>query len=434
MKKMLKYIAYFNALVFPVLLSVSCGREETVAFRPLDLVETAVSDTASPAAACLRGYADLGNAGAIAVFGGFEETAVLAEKLLTCDKFDNIDAKERPDGLPDFSGETVMPVFDAVNAPYTDYMAAANEDFIRELAVKGFLSMISGHCASSAFDHGSSASKPRAKMVIFSSSLMSEFGIHDIDCLTAAAGISTGVLDPVTSAVKHVFRHADTLSNIGVWAESNVVSSGVYGNVFRDIRSACWDRHSHEYRDWARTSEIVCLSPEPGSDAGESVRRFFDAYLSADYHTPLSGVILDDFTRSSEVDSLNAALDGILMSETRESEIYRQLIVPGFRFISPVETLAEDCYRWLRENGRFTHLVALPGMSGYMTVVSSEVQGGYLDKDGWLDPEFKYNRAPGSGVETFRFIPLSQSYFSAAAMERMKELAPETYKRLIYVY
>ena len=102
--------------------------------------------------------------------------------------------------------------------------------------------------------------------------------------------------------------------------------------------------------------------------------------------------------------------------------------------MSPVETLTEDCYLWLREHDRFTHLVAYPAVSGYMTVVSSEVQGQLLDKDGRLGDDYKYNRAPGSDVETYRFIPLSQSCFSKEELHKMQGLAPETYKRLVYVY
>lgn len=433
--KMTRFNTYcMSGAVLSVLLLVSCRREENVNFQPVGLAVEAVSDTASAAAGSLAGYQDVGNAAAIAVFGGFEETAVLAERLLTADKFDNVDAKSRPDGLPDFAGETVMPVFDMVNAPYVGYISSMNENFVRETAVKGFLSALSGHCASSAFDHGHSAVKPRAKIVILSSSLMSGYGSRDIEYIIRNAGLSAGVLNPVESAVSHVLFKADSASNIGVWAANEIVSSGVYGNAFRDIRSECGNRHSEKYLEWAETSEIVCLSPDYGPDAAGNVRSFFDAYLSANYRTPLSGVIIDDFTHACDVDSLNIALNGILLSESPESEIYRQLIIPGFRFVSPVETLAEDCYGWLRENGRFTHLVAMPAMTGYMTVVSSEVQGESLDAGGWLDPEFKYNRAQGSGIETFRFIPLSHSYFSEKDQETMKALAPETYKKLIYVY
>ena len=432
--KMFEFKIYCLAFMLPLLLLASCGREERSDFQPVRLAADAVSDTASAAFKSLSGYQNVGNAGAIAVFGGLKETAVLSERLLTADIFDNIDAHKRPDGLPDFAGETVMPVFDMVNAPYTDYIGAMNENFIRETAVKGFLSMVSGNCASSAFDHGQSASKPRAKIVLLSSSVMSEYGCHDIEYIVSASGMHAGVLNPAESSLSRIFSRASQASNVGVWAASDVVSSGVYGNVFREIRAEYEDKHSDSYREWARSSEIICLSPDAGNSAEENVRRFFDAYISANCRVPLSGVVIDDFARASEVDSLNQALNGILLSETQESEIYKRLVIPGFRFVSPVETLTEDCYMWLRNHDRFTHLVAQPAMTGYMTVVSSEVQGASLDENGWLEPEFKYNRAAGSEIETFRFIPLSQSYFGGEDLEMMRRLSPETYKKLIYVY
>lgn len=432
---MLKCDAYIlKAAFLPMLALFSCSRVETEDFVPTELALTAVTDTSSMAWKALSGYCDVGSAGAVAVFGAPDETAVMAEALLTADMFDNIDAKTVPDGLPDFAGETVMPVFDMTNAPYQGYFDTADEDFLRELAVNGFLSAVSGFCSSSAFDQRCSAAKPRAKILILSSSLMSLYGSRDIEYVISGAGMETCALNPVESAVSHVFSNAAQASNIGVWASGGIVSSGVYGTVFKDIRSRYTEKHSPDYKEWAAASEIVCLSPETDGSPEDCVKAFLDAYLSSDYHVPLSGIIMDDFTEAARVDSLNAALDTLLNGDSAVISAYRGAVAEGCRFVSPVETLTEDCYLWLREHDRFTHLVAYPAVSGYMTVVSSEVQGQLLDKDGRLGDDYKYNRAPGSDVETYRFIPLSQSYFSKEELHKMQGLAPETYKRLVYVY
>ena len=423
----------FAALLM-LLLAVSCGRKPAADFVPSPLAEAAVSDTSSTAYKTLCGYGDVGNAGAIAIFGGFEETAVMSEKLLTADMFDNIDAKTSPDGLPDFAGETVMPVFDAANAPYSGYFDSVNEDYIREIAVKGFLSMLSDRCSSSAFDRGLSAVKPRAKLVILSSSELSDYGYEDIEYIVSEAGLGVGVLNPVMSSVSHLYQELAEVSNIGVWASRDIVASGVYGSVFSAVRRDIAGRKDSPSAAWADSVEMVCLSPEPGDSPCASVKKFLDSYLDAEYSIPLAGVIVDDFVRASEVDSLNIAADSLMAPGNPESEKYGSIIAPGFRFVSPVETLASDSYLWLRHNDRFTHLVSRPGITGYMTAVSSDVQKQFMDADGWLAGDYKYNRAPGSEIETFRFIPMSQSCFDDESMERMRILAPETYKKLVYVY
>ena len=431
---MLRYCSYIPACVLIFLLQVSCNMKETEAFRPVAIAETALSDTASLWHKAMDGIPYGGKTGAIAVFGGFDETSVLSETLLCADMFDNIDGKNVPDGLPDFSGETVMPVFDIANAPYSGYITMMNENFLREAALKGFLGASSDHCSTSIFDSSLSADKPGAKLFIFSSSILAGYGCQDVEYLLSVAGLDTGVLNTVESAVSYLFSRASQLSNIGVCASRDIISSGVYGNVFRDVRNPYTDRHSEKYRPWAEAAEIVCLSPEMTGSAMDMVRKFFDSYMAAEYTTALSGVIMDDLTECAKVDSLNMAADSIMRSPLPEMEVYKKLMAPGFRFLSPAESIVSDSYNWLRANDKFTHIVAWPSAEGYVTAVSSEVGPGNLDGNGMLSDEYKYNRAQESDIETFRVIPASQGCFTEEQMQRMKLLAPEIYNELIYVY
>lgn len=431
---MLKNGVNIQAVILTLLSLSACHHEDVSEFIPVPIVGTALSDTSSVWYKAAGNAPSGGKDGAIAIFGGFDETAVLSEVLLTADIFDNIDGKQEPDGLPDFAGETVMPVFDVVNAPYPGYFGQMNEDFIRETAVKGFLVSASGHCSSSIFDSALSASKPSAKLFILSSSVLAGYGFQDIEYLASAAGIGSGIFNTVSSSVSELFMKASGPSNIGVWASRDVVSSGVYGNIFRDMRESRTKRHAPEYADWAEASEIVCLSPDMSGSAFENLRRFLDTYIAAEYDRPLSGVILDDATAYGIVDSLNIAADSLKASAAPEAEAYKKVMAPDFRFVSPVECVAMDCYAWLRENGRFTHLVAWPEAKGYVTAVSSEVGPRNIGADGLLADGYKYNRAQDSEIETFCIVRLSQSCLTPQQALRMKSLAPKTYNELIYVY
>ncbi len=431
---MLRIHSYFAALLLSVLIPVSCHRSEPSGFLPVQLAEAAVADTSSAGFKCMSAYDDSGNDGTIAVFGGFDETAVMTEILLTADSFDNIDGTFSGDSLPDFAGETIMPVFDVVNAPYSGYFGTMNEDFIRETALSGFLASVSGSCSSTAFDRSLSRTKPKAKMVILSSSLMAGYGAADIDYVVSAYDKNIGVLNTVSSALSCLVSNACGPANFGVWAAGDVVSSGVYGNCFNEMKSGYQDRKSADSPEWLKTSEVVCLSPEMSDSAAVNVLAFLDRYIDAGYSAPLAGVIMDDPLATCQVDSMNAAVAEIMSSDAPLYEEYRQILSPGFEFISPMETVVSDAYRWLRKNGRFTHLVAWPDIDGYITVPSLEVGGRFIDSDGYLLDDFKYNRAPGSGAATYRFIPLSHSALCPDLAKRMEQLAPVTYKKLVYVY
>lgn len=431
---MLKLGIYIKAALPALLFFAACSRDQSDVFVPAALAGTAVSDTSSVWHKALFCSPEAADGGSIAVFGGFPETAVLTESLLTADMFDNIDGKLCHDGLADFAGETVTPIFDMVNAPYQGYFDRMNEAYIREVAVKGFLTAVSDRCSSSVFDRSFSASKPSAKLVILSSTILAGFGYMDIVYLVSASARNTGVLNTVNSSVASLFSKAVQASNIGVWASRDIISSGVYGTVFSGIRETYSDKQSPEYRDWAKTSEIVCLSSEEGETPEETVTAFLSSYIDAEYDTPLSGVIVDDLEKAGMVNSLNAVVDSIMVSDAPEDVRYRSVMAPGFRFVSPAECITADSYRWMRKNDRFTHLIAPPQVYGYMTVTSSDVQARSLDSDGMLLDDFKYDRAQDSDIETFCFTPVSQSCFSAVTLERLEALAPETYKRLVYVY
>ena len=425
--------SYLIAALLAASAAVSCHGPESPDFVPCRLAEAALSDTSSFGYKAMAS-ADGGNDGAIAVFGGFDETAVIAEKLLTADMFDNIDGKECRDTLPDFAGETVMPLFDVANAPYSGYVDAMNEDFLKEAVLNCFWTALSRKCSSTAFDRSMSKEKPAAKLVIFSSSVLAAFGCQDAEYLLSETGSDIGVLDAVSSSLSNVMAHASVPSNVGVWAAGDIISSGVYGNGFRSVRALYADRESPDYREWAGSAEAVCLSPERGGNAAEDVISFLDSYIAAEYSMPLSGVVVDDPDQACLVDSMNVAVAALMASEAPETEIYRSVMAPGFAFLSPADAVVADCYRWLRKNNRFTHVIAYPDVDAYVTVPSSEVNGRFLADGCSFTPDFKYNRAPGSDVVTFRTVPFSLSSLDLAMAERMRVLAPVTYNKLVYVY
>ena len=426
--------AYCAAVVFFLFLLSGCGREDTAVFVPAALADKALADTSSVEYKILASDEGAGNDGVIAVFGALDETAAVTEMLLISDMFENIDGKAYPDSLPDFAGETVTPVFDLANAPYRGYFDVTNEDFIREIAVSGFIASVSGKCSSSVFDRSLSREKPEAKLLILSSQILSGYGYDDIVYILSASGRNTGVLTTVRSAVSASLEKMTEGTNIGLWAQPFVVSSGVYGDAFRSLRSSYTDKKSTGYADWAADVEFVCLSPEISGIPAADVRSYMDSYLAAGYTAPLSSVIVDDLVPESFISSMNAEAGAIAGSDLPEDEKYRQVLAEGFSFVSPVKAVVSDSYRWLRKYGRFTHRISFPEVSAYITAPSSEVSEENLDGNGMFAGQYRYNRAAGSEIGTYRFIPAGPRYLTPEIREKLDSLAPVTYNKLVYVY
>ncbi|MBO6248680.1 MAG: hypothetical protein J6N54_07715 [Bacteroidales bacterium] len=139
----LKYL--LTILSLPALL-FSCVRRVETSYPSIDLVNTLVSDSL-PA---LRKMAEgAGKAsGTIVLVGDPMRCLSLSEKMIGCDEFDNVDAREVSDGLPDFAGETIVSIFDFI-VPSYDSLSVEGVDstLFRERAVKNALAALDSSVA-----------------------------------------------------------------------------------------------------------------------------------------------------------------------------------------------------------------------------------------------------------------------------------------------
>lgn len=415
----------FTILVLSVLVAVSCGRTaEEPAARPCPYVVQALSDTSSAGYKVLSAYDDADVSGVISVIGPLAGTAVLTEALLRSDRFDNIDGRMRPDSLPDFAGETISAFFDLANAPYHGYFRSMNEDFVREIAAECAVEAVNGRCYANPFDHEGKTEKRKAKAIMFSSSLMSGYGYDDVRMLFEESGKEICVIAPLQSVFGDIFSRHDNVSAVGVWADIETIASGVYGLVS--------EKEAEKYGA-GENFRCVCLSPEFTGNPDADLRTYLDMYAASGHDERLDAVIIDDFTKHAYADSLNAAFSRLLLSDSPESDRYRLSVSGNFGFISPVETMAADCYEYLRGKNRFTHEIAYPAAEGYMTVpvYSPGVQN--LDENGFFKDEYKYDRAADSGKRTVKTIPVKERYLPEDAPQ-IDSIAPLTYKRLFHVH
>ena len=132
----------YPLLFFAALASLfSCVRRVETGYDSIALVDRLVSDSVPSLQrrAALAGKAS----GTIVLVGEPFQCLALSEKMLSDDEFDNVDARPVKDGLPDFSGETIVSILD-FTVPSYDSLSVSGSDSLtlREIAVRSALAAL----------------------------------------------------------------------------------------------------------------------------------------------------------------------------------------------------------------------------------------------------------------------------------------------------
>lgn len=153
--------------LFTVFALFGCSRKTCGGTNTIKLIEDILADTSSVRYSLVNGFDEHYTKGKIAVIAPQARTAALVKYLTTCDVFNNIDGTKNPDGLPDFSGETILCMPEIKNVPDT----TLDKVGMRELIVIQVLDGV---------QHG-------AKVVILAPELAAT-GLEDVDYLFESLG------------------------------------------------------------------------------------------------------------------------------------------------------------------------------------------------------------------------------------------------------
>ncbi len=173
----------------------SCSRKVESGYETIPYVNALLADSL----AHLKQLASLSgsSSGTIVLIGEPQECLSVSETLMTCDIFDNIDGRRVKDGLPDFAGETIVPVLDFVNAPYEEYsLTPDGQQFLRELTVRHAVTALDTVCRTNPFNGSLAVGKSPVKILLICSPLLSEYGSADVADLYERIGCDV----PVVSA------------------------------------------------------------------------------------------------------------------------------------------------------------------------------------------------------------------------------------------
>ena len=397
------------------IVTVACGNHPSGGKYVTPYVSALLSDTTAYDYKVVSAYDVTAKNGTIAVIGEPEETLLLTEKMMGSDRFNNISATRRPDGLPDFSGETFAAILDRANAPYDGYFTHANEDFLSELTVRNFVAALDTACFLSSYDKDRLVHKAGAKMVVLSSSLTAACGYWDIDTLCVSASRAI----PVVSAPQAMLdlaweRHGEGL-NLGVWTTGKSLGAGVWSTVFPRIAS--------KHHDAKATYEVFC--PDSTVTVRDRFFEFMHMYTAAGNSARLSALILDD--HAVDADSLRSVVDAVMQVDQDNYITYRNFLADDFEVIDAAGAVSAACYMYLRETNRFTHRIAYPEVKLYVTAPSNELPEGAYAPDGWLNAGFRYGRPAGESGSTYSLVELKDKHLTQQLREMMIVRTPKIF-------
>lgn len=372
--------------------------------RPtIPLVERVINDTQSPEYKFLSQYDPQDPRGDIVLLDIPERCFYLSECLLSCDDRDNVDALPSPDLLPDFAGERITTLVDLLYPPYHGFVAADNTAALREITVRAALSAVDTACCLGPFDHEKRSVKPSAKLLLISSPYLAAFGGFDVDTLFR----STGAIAPVISVPEQMMcqvmdRHEGAV-NIGVLSDSLTASSGAYQAVFKELARKRGDTYSTVFPFYVPEEAFPdSAAVAPAEKPVDLFKSILNQYSRSGKAQALTTLIVDDFR--VDVDSLRASYARILAMPSEENAFYRKMLSKSFEFVSVSRFVTDACFQYLRDHNLFTHNIAYPIASAYITSPESK---------GYLLMDFDINALPPEMVE------------------RLQVLAPGTYKKYV---
>lgn len=340
---------HFLLILLAVWALVACKQAVGPQRETIDLVSSILTDTTG-----LRDLAaqagKMGAEGSIAILGEPADAMVLVRRFQSVDWRDNVDGRAKRDSLPDFAGEAFDAILDAYNAPYSHFLTSGALDSLREVAVRGALQAWDTTCLRLATDHKALLRKESAKILIYTSSLQSQYGLFDVDTLQKLTGGQCRLLSPVPILINDALTAG--ARNIAVWASRPVRESRIWENAFEQA-----DRPD---------ATLAVFTPEQAMDVRTQLRNILRQYSVNGL--PLDALIIDDY--HVDLSPLQSELSLIRRCGTEEDTAFDKMLPASFRFFEPGEALINTTYGILRSENLFAHRIARPVVKYYETAES----------------------------------------------------------------
>lgn len=338
------------------LLFVTSCRDSSESSRPpVQYVQDILSAPLSREYLLVSGYDSRDVRGAVALVGSPERCERISSLLLSADDFDNVDGKTRPDGLPDFAGETFVSIADVEHYPYGELIASGDFESVRELTVRTALEALDSTYSVGPYDVNRLYVKPSAKVTVLASPEMEYYGAFDLDTLAKSIGRDIPVLSPIRALLRDVVRSRSGASSVAILSDIDSLSFGVYQALMDEESDACGA---------PRGTCSVFAADTTGGDP--VISDILDAYAATGNDAPLSAIIIDD--GYVDIGLMKVSVDFVREENSEANLKYRQMLTRDFSFVVADDFYTGLCYRELRERNIFTHNIAYPKSESYAVV------------------------------------------------------------------
>ena len=327
---------------------------------------------------------------------------------------------ERLMAHPGLRGERYTYLGDQANMPYGNYAAAGKSAYLRELAVKDALFLVSdGYFTDGAADVPRGAKEP-AKVVVIACNTATAYGRDAADAVFKCAGARQRVIGVINAGVRSMLRQVGAARTdgpiaVGVLATPGTIASGAYP---RTVEREC-------ARQGVKASVTVFSQGCPGlADAIElgtadadriardSLRSLVAQYRKSGCAAPLKAVIL------------GCTHYPFLMTTLERT---RAELGMDFLFVDPAVDTAEECYRALKDEGRLAERDPdATQVDVFVSVPSAALPAECRAADGTLARDYKYGRDAGRDEVTTKFVPLANGTVDQASLSRLTKLLPLT--------
>ena len=327
------------------------------------------------------------------------------ERFLELDRFDNATGEMRPDGKPDFAGESFVYFGDQANMPYGRYDAAGKAEYLRELVVKD-----------AQFVLGPLGHEP-SKAVVIACNTATAYGLERVKAM-ARPGDSP-VIGVVNAGVEGAIEAISGVRGpcaVGVMATPATISSGVYQRTLRGALAP-----SAEVEIASRGGIGLAEAVESG-DAGmrecarTNIVALVEEYRASGGKSPIKAIILGCTHYPFVVDVFRDTL-----AKMREDRDYAALIAEDVVFVDPAVNTAIACYRTLRERGLLAPRdEARPKVSAFLSV----------GRNGPLSDAVKYGRELGEYESATRIVPMTAENMPPGSSALVRTMMPLSAREL----
>ncbi len=357
--------------------------------------------------ACMSSAAAAWGEAPIGVFDSGVGGLTVLEKLLSVDVVDNATGARGADGIPDLRGEEFVQLADQANLHYGSYAAAGSSAFLRELAIRDALFLLSPGYYRDAVEEIPTGVKTPAKIVVVACNTATAYGFNGIvsSIRNFASPVRVvGVVNAGSRAALDCLNGVSEPSAIGVMSTPGTYDSRIYPKT---IAAGAAQRGMAPPLVVARGCHNLANSIQFSKPDTEAiVRRYFVEIVNGLRLTKAKQKLRALVFGCTHYPLAMAHFEKVL-SELRSDPQLGAYVADDFRFVDPAVETAIECREILAAENLLSRREGPSKVEMYVSVPSAALPPERVGADGTLEDGYKYSRKPGMDVVDTKFVPLA---------------------------